>query len=441
MVNPEPVNAYKKRRISYNEAIRSLFGLQKYGIKFGLSKTSNLLKAFGNPHQGRKYIHIAGSNGKGSVGAMIAAILMESGLKVGFYSSPHLVRFRERFRINGREIDPEKAAAIAGELREVINWKHPPTFFEVTTAMALIHFAREEADISIMEAGMGGRLDATNVIRPSVSVITNISLEHQAFLGSRLIDIAGEKAGIIKRGVDLVTAATQPSVIRLFKSVCEEKKARFRRVGKDVRYRTDGTRFNYYGLNRTFRGLEVALKGRFQNRNAALALAVIELLERKGYKISSRDIIEGLRNTAWPGRMQIVSREPFIILDGAHNPAAIRELADSVRHDFRYGRLILVLGVMEDKDIGKVIRGIVSMADYVIFTRPDYYRSANPEDLMREAAPLGKPGETLSVIPQALDKARALANPEDMILVCGSLFTVGEAMTYFDPEKYRPDEI
>jgi dihydrofolate synthase/folylpolyglutamate synthase len=431
----------KRNKVSYKEAVQYLYGLQKYGIKFGLSRTSNLLKAFGNPHRRQRYIHIAGSNGKGSVAAMVETILIKSGLKVGFYSSPHLVRFTERFRINGQEIAPDKAAAIAGELIDVIKPGHPPTFFEVTTAMALIYFAREKVDISIMEVGMGGRLDATNVIRPVVSVITNISLEHQFFLGSRLMDIAKEKAGIIKRGVDLVTAATQPSVVRLFESICEEKKASFWRVGKDVRYRSNGSSFNYYGLKRNFKGLELGLKGRFQNRNAALSLAVIEILERKGFEFSSREVVGGLKDTTWPGRMHIVSRDPLIILDGAHNPKAIKELANSIKSGFSYRRLILVIGVMEDKDIGNIIRGILPIADYVIYTRPDYYRSASPEKLLREASSNTKQGEIVPVISEALEKAKEMVSPEDMILVCGSLFTVGEAMTYFDPEKYKPDQI
>jgi dihydrofolate synthase/folylpolyglutamate synthase len=431
----------KRNKVSYKEAVQYLYGLQKYGIKFGLSRTSNLLKAFGNPHRRQRYIHIAGSNGKGSVAAMVETILIKSGLKVGFYSSPHLVRFTERFRINGQEISPDKAAAIAGELIDVIKPGHPPTFFEVTTAMALIYFAREKVDISIMEVGMGGRLDATNVIRPVVSVITNISLEHQFFLGSRLMDIAKEKAGIIKRGVDLVTAATQPSVVRLFESICEEKEASFWRVGKDVRYRSNGSSFNYYGLKRNFKGLELGLKGRFQNRNAALSLAVIEILERKGFEFSSREVVGGLKDTTWPGRMHIVSRDPLIILDGAHNPKAIKELANSIKSGFSYRRLILVIGVMEDKDIGNIIRGILPIADYVIYTRPDYYRSASPEKLLREASSNTKQGEIVPVISEALEKAKEMVSPEDMILVCGSLFTVGEAMTYFDPEKYKPDQI
>jgi dihydrofolate synthase/folylpolyglutamate synthase len=428
-------------KMSYKEALQYLYGLQKYGIKFGLSKTSNLLKAFGSPHRGQRYIHIAGSNGKGSVAAMVESILIKSGLKVGFYSSPHLVRFTERFRINGREVSLRKAAEIASELIRVIKQRHPPTFFEVTTAMALIYFAREKADISIMEVGMGGRLDATNVISPLVSVITNISLEHQFFLGSRLMDIAKEKAGIIKRGVDLVTAATQPSIIRLFESMCEEKKAPFCRVGKDFRYRSNGLRFNYYGLRRNLRGLELCLKGKFQNRNAALSLAVIELLERKGFGFSSRHMVEGLRDTRWPGRMHVVSKEPLIILDGAHNPKAIRDLAQSIASDLNYRRLILVIGVMEDKDIAKIIKGVLPIADYVIYTRPDYYRSASPERLMKEALPLRKPGTIVPVISDALHMAQEMAGPKDLILVSGSLFTVGEALTYFYPEKYRPDVI
>jgi dihydrofolate synthase / folylpolyglutamate synthase len=427
--------------MTYHDAIEYLFGLQKYGIKFGLSKTSNLMKSFGNPHHGQVYVHIAGTNGKGSVAALLETILINSGLKVGFYSSPHLVRFTERFRINKQEIKPDLVARVVEELRGVIDTRHPPTFFEVTTAMALIYFAREMTDISIMEVGMGGRLDATNIVRPIISVITNISLEHQFFLGRRLIDIAGEKAGIIKRGVDLVTAATQPSVIKLFKDICAKKKAPFWRVGEHARFRKNGRVLNYYGIKHTFKGLELGLLGRFQARNAALSLAVTELLEMKGYDISSQNIRDGLKHTTWPGRMHVVSRKPLTILDGAHNPGAIRELASTLERDFKYGRLILVLGIMGDKDIDKMIKTIVSKADFVIYTRPDYYRSADPAGLRDAAKPLGKPGEIIRKIPDALNRAKEMAGPQDLILICGSLFTVGEAMAYFDSENYRPDGI
>ncbi len=426
---------------SYKEIIASLYGLQKYGIKFGLSKTTNLLKAFGNPHRGRKYIHIAGSNGKGSVGAMMESVLMESGLKVGFYVSPHLVRFTERFRINGREIPPEEAAALAREVMEKADPDELPTFFEFTTAMALIYFAREDTDIAIMEVGMGGRLDATNVIIPLVSAITNISLEHQFYLGRRLKDIAAEKAGIIKKGVDLVTAATQPPVLEVIKAVCEDRAAPFWRVGKDVRYRTRGSRFDYYGLDRIFRDLELSLKGAFQYRNAALALAAVEILGRRGYEIPSACVSEGLRKTHWPGRMYTVSRNPWIILDGAHNPKAIRILADSVRKGCAYGRLVVVLGVMEDKDIKGIIQGIVPIADYVIFTRAAYYRSAEPDVLLAHGRSLGIECEVRAPLPGAIERAKEMAGTADLVLVCGSLFIVGEALSYLEPKRFIPDGV
>jgi dihydrofolate synthase/folylpolyglutamate synthase len=431
----------KRYATSYRESIKYLYGLQKYGVKFGLSKTYGLMKRLGNPHHGKKYIHIAGTNGKGSVSAMLESILSKAGMKVGFYSSPHLVRFTERFRINRKEINQRRVAELTDRLRDIIDPNNPPTYFEATTVIALTYFAEENTDISVMEVGMGGRLDATNIIKPVVSAITNISLEHQAFLGPRLIDIAGEKAGIIKKGVDIVTAATQPSVIRLFEGICAEKKAPFWRLGKDVRYRSIGSGLSYYGFKRTFRDLDVSLKGSYQKRNIALAIAIIELLEKKGFKIRSKDIKEGLKETIWPGRLHLVSEAPLIVLDGAHNPAGIRGLAEAVEKAFSYKRLILVIGIMKDKDIGHMISRLVPMADYVICTSPEYYRSADSADLMKIAYPHGRPVEAFPVISKAIERAKEMAEPQDMILITGSLFTIGEALTYFDPVKYRPDDV
>ena len=428
-----------KKMTPYQKGIEYLYSLQKYGIKFGLSKTTNLLRAFGNPHIGQNYIHIAGTNGKGSVAAFVASILKQAGLKVGLYSSPHLVRFTERFKINDKEITREKAAGLIEELRGVFAPGEPPTFFETTTAMALAYFAREKTDIAIIEVGMGGRLDATNVITPMVCVITNISMEHEFFLGSRLLDIAAEKAGIIKEGIDMITGATQPPVINLFESLCKEKVSPLWRVGKDVRYKTTGPVFNYYGLKQRLYGLDPGIKGSYQVRNGALALAVAERLEEKGFDISPAHMRKGLKKTIWDGRMQIFSVNPTILLDGSHNPAAVRALANAIKTGFKYRRLILVIGIMEDKKIARMLKGIVPLSDYAIYTRPVYSRAANPETLMAAAAPLGKPGRVEPFLNGALNKAREMADPEDLIVVCGSLFTVGEAMTYFDPETYRPD--
>jgi dihydrofolate synthase / folylpolyglutamate synthase len=429
----------KIQNTPYQDGVNYLYSLQKYGIKFGLSKTENLLKAFRNPHKGQRYLHIAGTNGKGSVSAFLGSVLKEAGLKVGFYSSPHLVRFTERFRINGEEIRKDTVAGLIAELRAVVVPEAPPTFFEATTAMALIHFAREETDLAIMEVGMGGRLDATNVITPLVCGITNISLEHQDFLGNRLADIAREKGGIIKKGVDVVMAATQSPVIKALEAIAEERRAPFWRVGKDIRYRATPSGLHYRGLSLRMRGLRLGLKGIVQARNAALALGIIERLGEKGIRVSEETIRKGLENTVWTGRMQVVGTNPTILLDGAHNPGALRVLARSIKPAFQYRRLILVIGVMADKAIAEMMRIIVPLADYVICTRPLYYRAAAPQILMAAVAPLGVSGETVPLLTDALTRAMEMADPQDLILVCGSLFTVGEALTYFDPETYKPD--
>jgi len=426
----------KNGKTTYEESVNDLYGLQKYGIKFGLSKTTNLLEAFGNPHKDRKYVHIAGTNGKGSVAAFIASILKETGLKVGLYSSPHLVRFTERFTVNGEEISQNKATELIEELRTAFSPEEPPTFFEATTAMALVYFARENTDLAIMEVGMGGRLDATNVITPLVSGITNISMEHQEFLGNRLLDIAKEKGGIIKKGIDVVTAVTQSSVIRALETIAGDRGAPLWRVGKEIGYRTTASGFHYRGPGLRMRGLRLGLRGMLQARNAALALGMIERLVEKGIAVSEEDIRKGLQNTAWPGRMQVVGTNPTILLDGAHNPDALRALTHSIRDGFKYRRLVLVIGVMADKAIGEMMRAIVPLADYLVCTRPVYSRAAEPEVLMAKAAPFGKPGETAPFLTDALNRAKEMADPRDLIVVCGSLFTVGEALTYFDPENY-----
>ncbi len=439
MTNDKSGRIMKRDGAAYQASVKYLYGLQKYGIKFGLSKTTNLLEAFGNPHKGQRYIHIAGTNGKGSVAAFISSILKETGLKVGLYSSPHLIRFTERFKINGEEISQNKAMELIEELRTAFSPEEPPTFFEATTAMALVYFARENTDLAIMEVGMGGRLDATNVITPLVSAITNISMEHQDFLGNRLLDIAKEKAGIIKKGVDVVTAATQAPVVRLFETVAKKRCASLWRVGKDMRYRTTKTGFHYSGPGLRIKEIRLGLMGMIQSRNAAVALGMIERLGEKGITPSETEIRKGLQNTVWPGRMHIVETNPTVLLDGGHNPAALRALAHSIRNGFKYRRLVLVIGVMADKEINQMMRAIVPLADYLICTRPVYSRAAEPETLMAKALPFGKPGEIAPFLTDALTRAKEMADPRDLIVVCGSLFTVGEALPYFDLETYGKD--
>ena len=437
--------------MTYKSAIGYLFNLQKFGIKFGLSKTENILKAFGNPHLGQNYIHIAGTNGKGSVAAFMGSILQAAGYRVGMYVSPHLVRFTERFRINGEEISQEKTVELIDELQSVLSADEPPTFFEAVTSMAILYFAREKTDIAIMEVGMGGRLDATNVITPLVTGITNISMEHQEYLGNTLTLIAREKAGVIKKGVDVVTAVTQPRIIEQFKAVAEGCGAPFRRVGRNMKYRSTppgrrshfggvGSGLHFFGQSRDLKGLQLGLRGIHQARNAALALGMMERIETKGFPHTTNQIREGLKNADWPGRMQVIRENPTILLDGAHNAAAIRALARSIGSDFSYDKMILVIGIMADKDIPALLRAIVPISDRVLYTRPVYSRAADPSVLMKKAHPLNIPGEIVPSLAEALKKAETLATSKDLIVVCGSLFTVGEALTCFDPIRYKPDE-
>jgi len=423
----------------YKEALRYLYGLQKYGIKFGLSKTTNLLRAVGDPHLGQNYIHIGGTNGKGSVAAFAANVLQQAGYRVGLYTSPHLVSFRERFKIDGIPISKGEVVQLVEEIRRGVVESEPPTFFEFTTAMALLHFARQGAEVAVMEVGMGGRLDATNVITPLISIITNISMEHQFFLGKTLLEITREKAGIIKEGVPVITGAWQSKVLEYLRDVSGKKKAPFFRVGRDFRYRTTQHGLYYRGRRWSLGPLKLGLLGRFQGRNAALALGALEILEKVGFKISPQAVEQGLKHTRWPGRIQLFSEDPLLVLDGAHNPAAMKALVECIREEFQYHRLIVVLGVMEDKDIRAMVKSIAPFAHHMIYSRPAYSRAAEPERLFREGLGLHASAEVIVSLADALKQARAMAQKRDLVLICGSLFTVGEALSLLDPKSYPPE--
>jgi dihydrofolate synthase/folylpolyglutamate synthase len=407
-----------------------LYNLQKYGIKFGLSQTSNLLQALGNPHQGRRYIHIAGTNGKGSVASFLNSILQLAGYRTGLYTSPHLVSFRERMQINSQYIPQHRVVELARQIKQNQNPQEPPTFFEAVTAMALNYFAQENTEIDIIEVGMGGRLDATNLIQPQISMITNISLEHQEFLGNTLYQVAREKAGIIKPRIPVLSAAKQPGVRQLFASIAQEKGSDFYQLGLDFRVRRFQNGFTYFGLQHKLKGLRTNLIGNHQMQNAGLALAACEVLDQMDWNIGSEHMRQGLQQAQWPGRMQLVQDRPKIMLDGAHNPEAIKVLAQCLNPSLEYQRLILVLGMMADKEIEKMLAQILPRADYAIFTRPVYERALNPEELLSRAKAWDVASHAEQSLPQALEQAQNLAAPEDLILVCGSLFTVGEALEH-----------
>ncbi len=415
------------------QATAWVFDLQKFGIKFGLSSTLDLLARLKVPHQEGRYLHLAGTNGKGSVAAMLSAVLTRAGYPVGLFTSPHLVDFTERFRLRDEDIAPARLLALINEVRAAVDEAEPPTFFEFATAMAFLYFHQEQAAPVILETGMGGRLDATNIVCPLVAVITNISRDHQEHLGAGLLNIAGEKAGIIKEGAPLVTYARQQRVLELFARRCQELGAPLYLGGRDFKTRGGpGGRFAYQGLSRRLDHLALSLTGRHQYRNAAVALAVLELLGRQGFALPEAAIREGLARTRWPGRLEQVSRDPRVLLDGAHNPAAALALAQALRARPRNGRLIMVMGVMADKDVDTILARLLPLAQLVIFTKPQYFRAAATADLARRAAAF-KHLEVIEVprVAAAVARAQALAGPGDRIVVTGSLYTVGEAKAFF----------
>ncbi len=453
---------------SYNDTLKYLYSLEKYGIRLGLERIKALLESLDNPQDKFNIIHVAGTNGKGSTAAVTASILLKAGYKVGLYTSPHLVRFNERIRIDGKEIPNKKIAELVERVRdrghgsEAMGQNY--TFFEFATAMAFLYFAEEKVDFAVMEVGLGGRLDATNVGRPLVSIITNIAKDHEAMLGNRIEDIAFEKGGIIKRGGILISAETKPTALNILKAECKRKMAKFYRLkrdffiddsNKEVRslspnvsigdQKPEAGNFTFKGRRWIYDGLKMNLLGRHQYLNAACALAALEILEEKGFRISESSVRKGLQGVFWPGRLECISKKPLIVLDCAHNPAGAAVLRDALENRFNYKRLFLVLGIMADKDIKGILSRLAPIADMVILTRPQLERAASLDLLYKHVPaclPLqavsrgikrGKAGQyadrvrRIEGVKDACLYAMAKATVDDMICVTGSVFTVGEA--------------
>ncbi len=441
---------------SYQRAVDYLYQLQWHGIKLGLGNILQILKRLSNPHQRYRTVHIAGTNGKGSTAALVAALLQAQGYRVGLYTSPHLMDFSERIRINGVPISHDHVAALTEKILQWSSASGGPdsrlalTFFEFTTAMAFLYFAESFIDLAVIEVGMGGRFDATNVITPLVSVITNIDYDHQAYLGNSLAQIAFEKAGIIKTAVPAVTAAEDDEALGVITKVCQERGSRLYRLGQDFHIvGASPEEFTYRGIHHLWPALSMKLLGRHQLKNAACALAAAEILSSasggQGFELSETSIRKGLRSASWEGRLEPIEIPggPLILLDGAHNLGGARAL-----HDFllelkakRAGRLFLVLGIMQDKDIPGVLGQLVPLADALVLTRPDYHRAASLSDLEVAARPLDVPVTLRQRVSEAVEFAKSVAGPGDCILITGSLFTVGEARAHLldlgTPSKVR----
>jgi len=416
----------------YQKTIAYLYGLQRFGIKFGITNISNLLALLNNPQRNLTCIHIGGTNGKGSTAAFLASILSKAGYKVGLYTSPHLTSFTERIKINNHEISRKDVIRLTALLRNKAEEIDSITYFEFVTAMALLYFAEQKVDLCILEVGMGGRLDATNVVSSIISVITNISKEHEQYLGNSLLKIANEKAGIIKKKGVLITGATQTKVITIFKKRCKTLHTQFYQLGKDFSLKKmNGESLSYRSRKFKLDGIKLGLLGDHQLNNAAIALAVIDILKSKGYHIENKAIYQGLHNVYWPGRLEIAKNSPLVILDGAHNPAAMKNLKDTLLKYFNFKKLILVMGIMGDKNIKAIFKEIVPLADKVILCKPNMDRAASIDTLVNALKDWNVKYHLIEEVRKATIKALSIANPHDLICITGSLFTVGEARRIF----------
>ncbi len=425
----------------YGQTIEWLYDLHLFGMKFGLKKVKKLLEYFGNPQDQLQIIHIGGTNGKGSVAAMLSSILNIAGFKVGVNTSPHLSDFTERITINNRQISKPEVVEYARSLKEIRERVNNDTelgyatYFEVVTAMALKYFADHNVDLVVLEVGLGGTFDATNVVKPSVVVLTDISLDHTEHLGNTLTSVAQNKAGIIKPGCPVITANDNDEILSVIEKTCKVKKSPLYRVGVDIKLEVldpsrDGSTINYQGVNANYHDLHVPLIGKYQGINAGLALGALELLsEEQRLRITEDAIRDGLKNTRWPGRLEVIQKSPWVILDGAHNPAGAQALHEAIQL-FNYEKLILVFGCSEEKDIKNLTEKIFPMADKIILTKANIRRAAEPELILDNIKDTNIEIEVKTPVKRAVDTALGEASAHDLICICGSLFVVGEARVY-----------
>lgn len=434
--------------MNFQEAQDYLDSLQMHKIKLGLDSMENFLEKVARPDQVLKFVHVAGTNGKGSVSMNIVEVLARAGYRVGLFTSPHLSSVRERFRINDQFIGEDEFARNGSRVREVLG-EDMITYFEFTTALGLLWFVEQEVDLVVLETGLGGRLDATNIVRPLVTIITNISMDHEAYLGNDLRSIAYEKAGIIKTGVPLVTGGLQGDPLEVITKRCIALDSTLYRFGHDftVQKHDDGS-WDFAGVQGDLTGvshqkLRCGMRGSYQVENSSLALAAIALLSQHGFKVEDRAVSEGLRSVNWPGRLEYLcfgegsdgrqlleSGEECryaYLLDGAHNPAGVDSLIDTLQREYDYESLVVVWGAMEDKDLILTLPPVGEMASLLILTQPDGERAADPEWLVTILPPeLRITSCCVPGVEEALAHAEANATEKDLILVAGSLYLIGE---------------
>lgn len=425
--------------MNYAASVQELraLGNELRGIKFDLDTIVAVLGALGNPHQSVPAAIVAGTNGKGSTCSMLASVLRQAGLRTGLYTSPHLVRVNERIVVDGKEISDEDFALAFTKVHEAATTllargliARRPSYFEMLTAAAFVHFASAGVAISVLEVGMGGRLDATNVVEPLVSVITNVALDHEQYLGSTVAAIAFEKAGVIKPGCPAISGCEDEAAVQVVAQRCRETGSDL----LDLRQAAHVSNVRQHGRRNSFDlelggvryvGLMPPLAGRFQIKNAVAAVAAAHVLRKRGVSVSAGAIEEGLSGAVWPGRLQAIQARPLVLLDGAHNPAAAIELAGYIREQLRGRRLRLVYASMRDKAIEEIASVLFPLAHAVYLTRPDVERAATPDEILSRARVQPKRVVVEPVPARALEDAVEASAEEDVVIAAGSLFLVG----------------
>jgi dihydrofolate synthase/folylpolyglutamate synthase len=405
-----------------------------------LKRVEVLLNRLDNPHLKSKTVHVAGSKGKGSIAAMTASVLTAAGYKTGLFTSPHLHFYNERIQIDRKFISNEEIVALVSKIRpevEVINKEGKTTdehltTFEVTTALGFSYFAEQKVDFQVIEVGLGGRLDATNIVQPEVCVITSISFDHMDLLGNTLSAIAGEKAGIIKPGSTVVISTQAEEADKTITEVAKRQNARLFKVGRDIIYRSLG--FDSYRQSLLVKGrldnyqLSIPLLGQYQLDNAATVVGALEALIEKGYRIPKDKIIEGMSKVSWEGRLQVLNRKPLVVADGAHNRDSAHKLGEALKQYFQFERAILIIGMSSDKDLGGIVAELVPVFDRVIVTRSVHPRSMMTAPLVAEFRKYGISAQPTDDISVALPMALRWAGEKDLICITGSLFVAAGAI-------------
>ena len=415
--------------MGYNETLEYIHNVKWHqGMKPGLERTQELLKGLGNPEKSLKFVHIAGTNGKGSTAACVAAVLQQAGYKTGLYTSPYIIRFNERMQVNGEHISDDELVWMTDEIRPIADaMKDSPTEFELITALAMKYFLYKQVDIVVLEVGMGGELDSTNVIDvPEVGIITSIGFDHVAELGPTISDIARAKAGIIKEGADMIVYRGLPEVEAVFESVAAAKHANLRKADFS---RIKKQEFTLRGIKLVIEPYDevlLPLTGAYQPKNAVVAVSALEILREKGYKITDDDIVQGLNNVKWPGRFEVLGEDPVFILDGSHNPQGIEATAESLRGHFGDRKIVFVMGVMADKDVDSMISHIIPLADSFIAVRPDYPRAMDAKLLAEKLSTHGVPVSSRDTVAEGVRDAIAHAGKDGVVCAIGSLYFSGD---------------